>query len=126
MRPACDSSQETQARGLRYFCVRKNQSMKRGSPSRIRVCRDQVFELCSFALAEIEDVEERTVIFERGHRAFNHIVDVCVIAARPAIAELIDWLASVDASGKLMDRQIGALPRTVNGEIAQRNHAHLI
>src|SRR5947207_12742692 len=95
-------------------------------PKRLLDCRDQILELNGLALAEIEDVERRPVVVQRSHRALNYIVYVSVVASRRAVAELIDRLAGVNASGELMDRQIGPLPWTVNGEITQRHHAHLI
>ena len=95
-------------------------------PKRILDCRDQVLELNGFTFAEIKDVEVRAVVVQRGNRPLNHVVDVCVIASRCAIAELINRLAGVNASSELMDRQIRPLPRTVNSEIPQRDHTHLI
>src|SRR5207249_12079903 len=87
---------------------------------------NHVPQLNGLALAESEDVERRLVVVQRSHRALNHILDVSIVASRRAGAELIDRLAGVNAAGELMDRQIGPLPWAVNGEITQRDPAHLI
>ena len=86
--------------------------------------RDQILELDRFAFAQIENVEQRPVVFERGHRALNDVVDVSVIAARGAVAELVDRLAGMNAFGELMNGQIGTLARAVNREVTQRDDAH--
>src|SRR5205807_181747 len=88
--------------------------------------RDQIFQLNRFAFAEVEDVEQRPAIFQRAHRSLDDVVDVSVIAARGAVTELIDRLASMNFFCELMNRQVGPLARPVDGEVAQSDNTHLI
>src|SRR6202171_6646565 len=76
---------------------------------------DQILELDGFAFAEIKNIEQRSVICERGHGSLNDVVDISVIAAGGAIAELVDWLAGVDFFCELGNGQVGGLTRGVNG-----------
>ena len=87
---------------------------------------DQILELNGFAFAEIKNIEQGSVIYERGHGALNDVVDLSVIAAGGAITELVDRLAGVDFFCELVNGQIGALARAVNGEITQRDNAQLV
>src|SRR4030095_5933633 len=95
-------------------------------PKRILDCCDQILELNRVTLAEIKDVVEGAVIFERGHRPLNHIIDVSVIAPRCAVTELLNRLPCVNAPRELMNRQIWPLAWTVNGKITQCDQTHLI
>ena len=87
---------------------------------------DEIFQLNRLILAEIKDVVHWAIIIECGHGALYDIINVSVIAPRAAIAKLIDRLPGVNASGELMNRQIGALPRSVNSEIPQSYDPHLV
>ena len=78
------------------------------------------------ALTEIKNIEHRTVVFQRGHRPLNDVVDVSVIAAGGAVAKLVDRFAGMNFSRELMDREVGPLPRAVNGEVAERHHPHFV
>src|SRR5881397_565318 len=51
---------------------------------------DQVFELNRLALAQIENVKHRAIVFKSGHCPLDDVVDVSVVAARRAVAEPID------------------------------------
>ena len=87
---------------------------------------DQVFQLNRFTLAQIENVKHRVIVFKSGHRPLDDVVDVSVVAARRAVAKLIDRFVRMNFSGELMDREIGTLPRSVNGEVAQRDDSNFV
>src|SRR6266487_4710168 len=65
---------------------------------------DQVFQLDRLAFTQIKDIEERAFVLKRGHRSLNYIVNVSIIAARCAVAKLLDWLASMNPASELMNR----------------------
>src|SRR5882724_399100 len=88
--------------------------------------RDQIFELNRLALAKVEHVEQRAFVLERSHRSLNHVINVSVIAARSAVPKLIDRLPGVNTTGELMNGQIRALARTVNGEIPKRDYTQVV
>src|SRR5205823_13415736 len=83
--------------------------------------RDQILQLNRLALAQIENVEHRSLVLQRRHRSLNDVVDVSVIATRASVAELVDRVARVSFFCELMDREIRSLSRAVNGEVTQRN-----
>src|ERR1700704_458527 len=87
---------------------------------------DQILELNCFAFAQIKNIKQWSVICECGHGALNDVVDISVIAAGGAITELVDRLAGVDFFCELVNGQIGALARAVNGEITQRDDAQFV
>jgi hypothetical protein len=66
------------------------------------------------------------LVGEAGGDALEDVVDVGVIAARAAVAELVDRLAGVDGFGERMDGEIGPLARTIDGEETQVDRAQAI
>src|SRR6266545_3863292 len=87
---------------------------------------DQVFQLDRLAFTQIKDIEERAFVLKRGHRSLNYIVNVSIIAARCAVAKLLDWLASMNPPSELMNRQVRPLPRTIYSEVTERHYAQLV
>src|ERR1700730_14153486 len=92
-------------------------------PNRFFDRNDQVFQLDCLALTQIKDIEERAFVLKRGHRSLNYINNLSIVASRCAVAKLFDWLASINAPGELMNRQVRPLPRTVYGEVTERHYA---
>ena len=63
---------------------------------------------------------------EAGDDALVDVVDVGVVAARGAVAELLDGPAFPDGFGEAVDGEVGALPRTIDGEEAQVDGAQAV
>src|ERR1700716_2069583 len=95
-------------------------------PERLLDLLDQILELNGFAFAKIKNIEQRSAICKCSHGALNNVVDISVIAAGGANTELVDRLAGVDFFCELVNGQIGALARAVNGEITQRDDAQFV
>ena len=70
---------------------------------------------------EVDDLERRAVVVDRGAEAGHDVADVGVVAARRAVAEDRDRLAGEHQLRELVDGEIGALPRAVHGEEPQRD-----
>src|SRR5205814_252429 len=73
--------------------------------------RNQILQLDGLALAEIEDIEERSLVFQGGQHTLNDVVNVSVIAPCRSIAELIDRFARLNSLREMMNREIGPLSR---------------
>ena len=84
---------------------------------------DEVAERGGLAFAEIEDVAELAFVVEAGGHALDDVVYVSVVAARGAVAELLDAAAFVDGFCERMDREVGTLARAIDGEKAEVDRA---
>ena len=84
---------------------------------------DEIAECGGLAFAEIEDVAELAFVGEAGGHALDDVVYVGVVAARGAVAELLDTAPFVDGLRERMDGEVGALARAIDGEKAEVDRA---
>ena len=66
------------------------------------------------------------VVIDGGHDAVDDVVDVGVIAARGAVAEDGDWFTLADQFREFVNREIRALPWSIDCEKPQAHAAQSV
>ena len=106
--------------------LRRGVRSLRVTPSARSSPRNHLRQATPSRVAEVDHFVRRAGVVDRRAHARDDVVDEGVVAAGRAVAEDRDRLALEHQSRELVDGQVRALPRSVNGEESQRDETHAI
>src|SRR6516162_9149139 len=84
----------------------------------LKLCNHLAY-LDRIAFPQIKNIKQLEIVFERTQNPLDDIIDVREIAASGTVTIQIDRLPAVNQARELVNRQIGSLSRTVDGEEPQ-------
>lgn len=87
---------------------------------------DEFVESGGGRFAEVKDVEIFSLVSDGTLDAGDDVIDVSIIAACVAVSEFRDRFASVDERREFMDREVGALAGSIDGEEAEADGSHSV